>query len=105
MKRILIAEDNEKLRDELEIFLNNNGFKAGSLKDFENTLTEISKVFDKGFTGTNGRLSGKKSTGIGLYLCKKLSDKLGISLNIFSKEGSGTEIKIIFPKNSFLNLK
>ena len=65
--------------------------------------SEISKVFDKGFTGTNGRLSGKKSTGIGLYLCKKLSDKLGISLNIFSKEGNGTEIKIIFPKSSFLN--
>ena len=32
---------------------------------------EITRVFEKGFTGTNGRLSNKKSTGIGLYLCKK----------------------------------
>ena len=41
---------------------------------------EITRVFEKGFTGTNGRLSGKKSTGIGLYLCKKLCDKLGIAI-------------------------
>lgn len=33
---------------------------------------EITRVFEKGFTGTNGRLSNKKSTGIGLYLCKKV---------------------------------
>ena len=44
MKRILIAEDNEKLRNELEIFLNNNGFKAESLKSFESTLTEILNI-------------------------------------------------------------
>ncbi len=37
---------------------------------------DISRVFEKGFTGENGRLTGKKSTGIGLYLCKKLCDKL-----------------------------
>lgn len=37
---------------------------------------DISRVFEKGFTGENGRLTGKKSKGIGLYLCKKLCDKL-----------------------------
>ncbi len=37
---------------------------------------EITRVFEKGFTGTNGRLIGKKSTGIGLYLCKNLCSKL-----------------------------
>ncbi len=37
---------------------------------------EITRVFEKGFTGTNGRMLNKKSTGIGLYLCKKLCDKL-----------------------------
>lgn len=62
---------------------------------------EIARVFEKGFTGTNGRLSNKKSTGIGLYLCKKLCDKLGISIEIDSIEGEGTEIRLIFPQNSW----
>lgn len=66
---------------------------------------EIARVFEKGFTGTNGRLSGKKSTGIGLYLCKKLCDKLGIAIELNSTSGEGTEVKIIFPNSSYLNLK
>lgn len=61
---------------------------------------EITRVFEKGFTGTNGRLSNKKSTGIGLYLCKKLCDKLGIAIELNSIYGEGTEIKIVFPQNS-----
>lgn len=66
---------------------------------------EINRVFEKGFTGTNGRLSNKKSTGIGLYLCKKLCDKLGISIELNSKENEYTIIKIIFPNSSYINLK
>lgn len=66
---------------------------------------EISKVFDKGFTGTNGRISNKKSTGIGLYLCKKLCDKLGISIKIESVQNEGTQVQLIFPTNSFIKLK
>lgn len=66
---------------------------------------EIARVFDKGFTGTNGRLSSKKSTGIGLYLCKRLCEKLGISIEINSVENKGTELKLIFPDSSFMNLK
>lgn len=65
---------------------------------------ETARVFEKGFTGTNGRLSGKKSTGIGLYLCKRLCEKLSISITISSKEGFGTEIKIGFPSNSYTKL-
>ena len=65
---------------------------------------EVPKVFEKGFTGTNGRLQGKKSTGIGLYLCKKLCDKLGISIELNSKENKGTEVKLIFPKSSFTQI-
>lgn len=64
---------------------------------------ELGRVFEKGFTGSNGRI-GKKSTGIGLYLCKKLCDKLGLGIRIYSEEGEGTRIKIIFPKNSMSNL-
>ena len=40
-----------------------------------------------------------KSTGIGLYLCKKLTDKLGLGLQVQSEENVGTEISIIFPKS------
>ena len=66
---------------------------------------EIKKVFDKGFTGTNGRMSNKKSTGIGLYLCKKLCDKLGINIALESKENEGTIVKIIFPQNSYTSFE
>ncbi len=66
---------------------------------------EITKVFEKGFTGTNGRLSNKKSTGIGLYLCKKLCNKLGIGIELNSVQGEETKIRLVFPKGSYTNLK
>ena len=66
---------------------------------------EITRVFEKGFTGTNGRLSNKKSTGIGLYLCKKLCNKLGIGIELNSVQNEGTEVKLVFPQNSYIELK
>lgn len=57
---------------------------------------DINSVFEKGFTGENGRRFGK-STGIGLYLCKKLCDKLGLGLAIDSKVNIGTKVSIVFP--------
>lgn len=66
---------------------------------------EIIRVFEKGFTGTNGRLSNKKSTGIGLYLCKKLCNKLGIGIELNSVQNEGTEVKLVFPKDSYIELK
>lgn len=54
---------------------------------------DLSRVFQKGFTGENGRVV-QKSTGMGLYLCKKLCDKMDIPLAIRSKQGEGT--KLIF---------
>lgn len=65
---------------------------------------EIARAFEKGFTGTNGRLSNKKSTGIGLYLCKNLCSKLGIDIELYSVYQEGTEVKIIFPQNSFVDI-
>lgn len=65
---------------------------------------EITKVFEKGFTGTNGREQNKKSTGIGLYLCKKLCNKLGMGIELNSIQEQGTEVKLIFPKNSYIDL-
>lgn len=58
--------------------------------------SDINRVFEKGFTGENGRMFGK-STGIGLYLCKKLSEQLGLGLNLISENGEGTKVSIIFP--------
>ena len=64
---------------------------------------EITRVFEKGFTGENGRIIGKKSTGIGLYLCKKLCQKLRIGIELNSEKDIGTEVRIVFPKDSHLN--
>ena len=72
-------------KEKVILYINDNGIgiKKG----------EIARVFEKGFTGTNGRLSNKKSTGIGLYLCKKLCDKLGIKIELNSNENEGTQIR------------
>ena len=59
--------------------------------------SEIDRIFDKGFTGTNGR-NQKKSTGIGLYLCKRLCKGIGIEIDANSKENEYTEIVIIIPR-------
>lgn len=57
---------------------------------------DIDRVFEKGFTGENGRNFGN-STGFGLYLCKKMCDRLGIGIEIKSKVDKGTKVNIIFP--------
>ncbi len=50
----------------------------------------MSRIFEKGFTGSNGR-NVKKSTGMGLYLCRRLCEKLGIAIEAESVRGEGTE--------------
>jgi signal transduction histidine kinase len=52
---------------------------------------DIPRVFEKGFTGYNGR-TDKKSTGIGLYLCKRIISKLGHGISIESQVGAGTRL-------------
>jgi signal transduction histidine kinase len=64
--------------------------------------SELSRVFDKGFVGSNGR-TGKNSTGIGLYLCDQLCTRLGISIEIKSTAGEYTTVLLHFPKSEFLN--
>ncbi len=66
---------------------------------------EVSRVFEKGFTGTNGRILNKKSTGIGLYLCKKLCDKLGMAIELESVQNEGTEVRLVFPNSSYIDMK
>ena len=83
----------KKQKDNIILYIKDNGI--GIRKG------EITRVFEKGFTGSNGRILNKKSTGIGLYLCKKLCDKLGLAIELDSEENVGTEIKLVFPQSSF----
>lgn len=62
---------------------------------------ELPRVFDRGFTGSNGRARGG-STGIGLYLCKKLAVFLELGLEITSEEGRGTTVTLTFPAKEAL---
>jgi Signal transduction histidine kinase len=66
--------------------------------------SELPRIFEKGFTGTNGR-KNERSTGMGLYICKKLCDKLCLSMSGYSEYGKGTAISITFPKSSMMNMR
>lgn len=57
---------------------------------------ELPRVFDRGFTGSNGRSRGG-ATGMGLYLCKKLSGFLELDIRLTSEEGAGTCVTLMFP--------
>ncbi|MDR1077941.1 MAG: sensor histidine kinase [Propionibacteriaceae bacterium] len=57
---------------------------------------DIDRVFQKGFYGRNGR-PGDRSTGLGLYLGRKLCAKLGLGLSLASQPGRGTTLTISFP--------
>ena len=64
---------------------------------------DIKRVFEKSFTGSNGR-NKIKSTGMGLYIVKKLCDKLGHNIYIESKEKEYTKVIIEFGKNDIYNI-
>lgn len=67
MKKILIVEDDEKLRNELVIFLSNNGYEAKCLENFDNTIDDILKIspdlilLDINLPGVDGE-----------YICKEI---------------------------------
>ena len=54
---------------------------------------DLPRVFEKGFTGYNGR-EDKKSTGIGLYLCRRVMDRLNHGISIVSRPGQGTLVRL-----------
>ncbi|OUN94574.1 histidine kinase [Pseudoflavonifractor sp. An44] len=62
--------------------------------------SDLPRIFEKGFTGQNGRTI-HSSTGIGLYLCRRLCDKLGIGISA-SSERKGTAISLSFRINDFV---
>ena len=78
----------EKLDNKINLYIKDNGIGIPQ--------QDISKVFEKGFTGSNGRKKHSASTGIGLYLCKKLCDKLEVSIEVLPDNIEGTTIKLTF---------
>ena len=78
------------------------------LKIYDNGIgiekSDITKVFDKTFTGNNGRKI-ETSTGMGLYIAKQLCKKLGHKIAIDSKENEFTEVSLIFNKNDFYDVR
>lgn len=83
MARILIVEDDKKLRNELEIFLNNNGYQAYSLETFENTISDILNMnpdlilLDINLPGADGQ-----------YICKELRKKSNMPIIIITSRDS-----------------
>ncbi len=59
---------------------------------------DLPRIFDKGYTGFNGR-ADRKASGIGLYLCRRICDKLGHSIRAESVAGQGTTITIGLGRN------
>lgn len=82
----IIGDKNEK---EKNVIIEDNGIGIKT--------EDISRVFHRGFTGSNGRQK-YKSTGMGLYLAKSLAEKLGHSIEVQSKYGEFTRVIIHFPK-------
>lgn len=90
----------DKDKKEIEVWgENSNNYINLIIKDNGCGIKEsdLVRIFEKGFTGTN-RKKGY-STGMGLYLTKKLCDKLGLKLQIQSKEKEFTKLTITFPKS------
>jgi signal transduction histidine kinase len=81
----------EKKENGVRLFFEDNGIGIPA--------NELPRIFDKGFTGSNGRKT-EKSTGMGLYIVKKLCDKLGLGIAARSSPGEGTGICITFPVGS-----
>lgn len=92
-KQIDIKAIEEKNSITLVIFDNGCGIKE----------SDLPRVFEKGFTGSNRNKSN--STGIGLYLSKKISERLGLRIDIDSKEKAYTKVSIVFPKTELYDTK
>ena len=83
MQRILIVEDDEKLRNEMEIFFNHNGYRAESLKRFDNTIQDIINknpdlvMLDINLPGADGE-----------YVCKELRKQSNVPIIIVTSRDS-----------------
>ena len=82
--------------NQLKLYIADNGVGIDS--------KDIRRIFQKGFTGNN-RLHNEKATGIGLYLCRKLCEKLYLDIDVESVLHQGTTMIITFPLSNLLLLK
>jgi hypothetical protein len=80
-------------------------FQEGSLYIKDTGLgiqnADLLRVFERGFSGYNGRLT-QQSSGLGLYLSKKIADQLGHKIAIDSQVGQGTTVSIAFPEKKLI---
>jgi signal transduction histidine kinase len=83
----------KEMKNGTELIVEDNGI---GIKE-----SEIYRIFDKNFVGSNGRKT-EKATGMGLYLCKKLCGKLGLDIYAESQIDNYTKITIFFPKGEFI---
>lgn len=95
-EKLILSFSAEEKNNNIILSINDNGIGIPE--------KDIKRVLKKGFTGENGRKYAK-STGIGLYLCKKLCQKMYLGFAISSIEGEGTTVKITFPKDKLTMLK
>ena len=82
-----------KRQDQVVLVMEDNGIGIAA--------SDLPRIFEKGFTGQNGRMV-QQSTGIGLYLCKRLCEKLGIGITAESSE-HGTAISLSFHINCLIH--
>ncbi len=95
----------QKKKKEIEIFSTDNAHNIIlTIKDngIGISQSDLKRVFEKGFTGSNR--GQKNATGMGLYLSKKLADRLGLQLHIFSEKDCYTKMEIVFPKNNLYQM-
>ena len=88
----IYTEDNKK---ELKLIIEDNGIGINN--------SDLPRVFEKTFTGTNGRIKSK-STGMGLYIAKSLCEKLGHKITIVSQVNKYTKVMITFNKENLYDV-
>ena len=59
---------------------------------------DLPRIFENGYTGFNGR-GDKRASGIGLYLCKRITDNLGHGISVESVPGEGTTVRLDLRKH------
>ena len=91
-KESYISFEVEEAKDKTILTIKDNGIGIA--------IKDVPRVFERSFTGENGR-KNNVSTGMGLYICKRLCDKLGHEIDISSVDGEGTSVSISFGKNDY----
>ena len=79
----------EKMTDQIFLYVEDHGIGIPA--------NDLPRIFEKGFTGYNGH-ADKRSTGIGLYLCRRILNRLSHEITVESEPGKGTIMRIWFAK-------